>query len=60
LNQITNKGAAQALKEDLNQSDDSKRTLNSIDIITAGQIFKIFGLKDPGCDQNNNGEVEGD
>jgi hypothetical protein len=45
---------------DLNQSDDSKRTLVSIDSTTANQIFSLFRLKDPGCDKNNDGNISGD
>lgn len=51
---------AKAIVDDLNQEDDSKRTLTSIDVISAGQLFTIFGLKDPGCDKNNDSQVNGD
>ena len=51
---------AQALKADLEQTDESKRTLKEIDTATVNQIFSLLGLKDPGCDKNNNNKVEGD
>jgi hypothetical protein len=44
----------------LEQSDPKKRTFEVIDTATVNQIFSLFGLKDPGCDKNNNGTVEGD
>lgn len=57
---IVNQTAKQALIADLNEPDDSKRTLKAIDDITAATIFQIFELKDPHCDQNNDGEVSGE
>jgi hypothetical protein len=60
INKFANQTTAQALKADLEQTDDKKRTLKALDNATANQIFSLFGLKDPGCDKNNNGSVEGD
>lgn len=60
LDKLANKQTADAIRNDLNTDDDSKRTLKSIDTASANQLFSIFGLKDPGCDKNNNGQVDGD
>jgi hypothetical protein len=57
---IANQTAKQALIADLNQPDDSKRTLTSLDDLTAATIFDIFELKDPHCDTNHDGVVSGD
>jgi hypothetical protein len=46
--------------KDLNESDDSKRTVTSIDVTTTNQLFSVFGLKDPNCDKNADGQVSGD
>ena len=35
-------------------------TLNEIDNASVAQIFTFFGLKDPGCDKNGNGKVDGE
>jgi len=57
---FTNQTTAQALQADLKQADDSKRTLTAIDTLTVGQIWSLFGLRDPGCDLNKDGYVSGD
>ncbi len=57
---LANRQTANSLQTDLNEADDKKRTLNSIDSISVNQIFSYFGLKDPGCDADNNGVVEKD
>lgn len=44
----------------MEQSDDSKRTLKSIDTASVNQIFSLFKIQDPGCDKDSNGLVEGD
>lgn len=56
---ITNPVTRQALTDDLNEPDDSKRKLTSIDTPTASVIFEIFQLTDPKCDKNNDGVVTG-
>jgi hypothetical protein len=48
------------LRNDLNSEDDSKRTVKSIDVPSANQLFSIFGLKDPGCDKNKDGQISDD
>jgi hypothetical protein len=60
LSKLANQQTASSLQADLNNDDDTKRTLNSIDTASVNQIFSIFGLKDPGCDKNNDGSVNGD
>jgi hypothetical protein len=60
LNKIANTQAASAIQNDLNTDDDTKRTLNSLDTTSANQLFSIFGLKDPACDINKDGQVSGD
>jgi hypothetical protein len=60
ISQISNQTTANALVADLNQTDDTKRTLKSIDTASVSQLFTIFGIKDPGCDKNSNQQVEGD
>jgi hypothetical protein len=49
-----------AFVDDLNQPDDSKRVLTSIDTDTAAALFEIFQLDDPGCDKNGDHVVSGD
>lgn len=56
---ITNPTIKKALLADLNEPDDSKRTLTAIDNQTAATIFAIFELKDPHCDTNKDGVVSG-
>lgn len=58
--QITDLVMRNALFKDLNEPDDSKRVLTSIDNTTAATIFEIFGLQDPKCDKNGDGAVSGD
>jgi hypothetical protein len=60
INGFADQSFAQKLKEDLNQSDDSKRTLTSLSAISANQLFGALGLTDPGCDTNGDGIVAGD
>jgi hypothetical protein len=60
LNRIANSQVAQSVKNDLTTDDDTQRTLNSLDTTSANQLFSIFGLKDPGCDTNKDGQVSGD
>lgn len=55
-----NPSVKQSLINDLNQPDDSKRTLTSIDNASVDAIFDIFKLKNPGCDANKDGVVSGD
>ena len=57
--QITNPTMKKALVDDLNQPDDTKRVLTSIDNDTAATIFDIFELKNPNCDKNGDGAVSG-
>lgn len=60
INKITNLSVAEAIKADLNETDDSKRKLTSIDTNSASQLFSIFGLKDPNCDKDKSGDLTGD
>lgn len=60
IGSITNIEEAQALKNDLNEPDDSNRKLKSIEALTANQIFGILRIKDPKCDKNGDGFVKGD
>lgn len=60
LAKLANKDLADKLRNDLNTEDDSKRTVKSIDVASANQIFSIFGLKDPGCDKNKDGQITDD
>jgi len=55
-----NQNTANALRTDLNEVEEKKRKLVSIDSTTVSQIFLLFGLKDPGCDTNKDGIVSGD
>lgn len=48
------------LVADLNQADDSKRTLKEVSALSANQLFTILGVYDPGCDKNNDGKINGD
>lgn len=48
------------LVNDLNNSDDSKRSLKEISALSANQLFTVLGLYDPGCDKDNNGVIKGD
>lgn len=45
LDKFTNATFAAILKSDLNQQDDSKRGLKEIDEASAGQLFKLFNIK---------------
>ncbi len=47
------------MKADLNEADDSKRKLKSIEALTANQIFGILKISDPKCDENGDGYVKG-
>lgn len=60
LDGLANQDIAAKLRNDLNTDDDSKRTVNSIDVASVNQIFSGFGLKDPECDKNKDGQVNGD
>ncbi len=60
LAQIQNATTRASIQADLNQDKDSSRTLIDIDVASAKDLFTIFGLKDPGCDKNANGRVDGD
>jgi hypothetical protein len=60
LVRLANQTFADQLRNDLAQTDDKKRTLTTIDVPTANQIFSLFGLRDPRCDKDNNGFVEKD
>ena len=46
--------------KDLNEPDDSKRTLKEIDDPSVDDIFEIFKLENPKCDKNNDGVVSGE
>jgi hypothetical protein len=46
INFFTNTTIAGLLKADLNQADDSKRSLKEIDQASASQLFKLFNIKD--------------
>lgn len=48
------------LVADLNNADDSKRSLKEISAVSANQLFTILNLHDPGCDKDGNGVVNGD
>jgi hypothetical protein len=60
IQKIANPSVVTALTADAAIADDSKRTLKEIDTASANQIFSIFGVKDPGCDKNNDGIIKGD
>lgn len=60
MERLANQTTADQLRADLGQTDDKKRTLTSIDVLSANQIFSLFGLNDPGCDKDNNGFIEKD
>ena len=59
LHRLVNTTAAEELKEDLLEDDDSKRKMKSLDAVTANQIFKIFGVDDPNCDESGDGKLTG-
>jgi hypothetical protein len=59
LNLFTDQSFAQQLQADLNQGDDSKRTLTQISSSSANQLFTILGLDDPGCDSNGDAVING-
>ena len=60
LDGLANQETAKALRADLNEKDEGKRTLKSIDTASVNQLFSVLGIKDPGCDKNNDNKVEGD
>lgn len=35
-----------------------QRTLKIIDVVSANQVFSLFGLNDPNCDKNGNKYLE--
>ena len=55
IDKIANKTAANLLKNDLQKTDKSSYEMKSIDSLTANQIFGIFDLEDPVCDENHDG-----
>ena len=54
---ITNKTLSKLLLADLFKENENNRKLKEIDIKSAEEIFKIFNLKMPNCDKNNDGFV---
>ena len=48
------------LKADLNNGDDSKRSLKELSATNAANIWTVLGLDDPKCDANGDGVVKGD
>lgn len=60
LPRLVNQTAAALLKDDIAQTDDSKRTMTTIDSTTVNQIYSCFELKDPSGDANNDGILSGD
>lgn len=59
ISMITNQSLSKLLLADVFQDDDEDRTLTSIDVTSCNQIFLIFNLKPPLCDQNGDGIVDG-
>ena len=57
--QITNESVRSQLSNDLNNADDSKRTLTSLDSTSASQLFGIFGLTNQ-CKADAAGNITGD
>lgn len=57
---LANQATAATLREDLGNVDSSKHKLKDIDVASVAQIFTYFGLKDPNCDTNKNGKIDGD
>lgn len=51
---------ASQLEADLNNNDDSKRTLKELSPVSANQLFTALGLDDPNCDANGDGVIKGD
>ena len=51
---------ASALQADLNNNDDSKRSLKTISAVNANLVFGALGLDDPQCDANKDGSIAGD
>jgi hypothetical protein len=56
---ITNQTLSRLLLADVFQDEDKDRTLTSIDVKSCDEIFLIFNLKPPLCDENGDGVVEG-
>ena len=52
IDRFTNAEFREQFKKDLNESDDSKRKLVSIDVLSADQLFSILNLPNPKCDKN--------
>lgn len=48
------------LRADLENKDDSKRSLKEISAANAKAIFGILNLDDPACDANKDGTIKGD
>lgn len=48
------------LKADLQNNDDSKRTVKEISATNAKALFAILNLDDPACDKNGDGVIKGD
>lgn len=59
LSTFANQEVANALKADIAQTDDSKRTLTKIDNASVSQIYSCFGLKDPLADADKDGSLSG-
>lgn len=59
ISMISNQTFAKQLLDDLFQEDDSKRVLTAIPVASSLEIFRIFNLKPPPCDLNNDGIVTG-
>lgn len=56
---FADQGFAQKLQADLNQNDDSKRSLTELSSLSANQLFTILGLDDPNCDANGDKVING-
>ena len=57
---FANRDFADKLKADLNEGDDSKRSLKEIDAVSAQQLFAIFKIANPNCDANGDNNINGD
>lgn len=51
---------AASLKADLENGNDSKRSLKEVSAMNANIIFGALGLDDPNCDANGDGTIKGD
>lgn len=60
LSGFADQAFAAQLKADLNNNDDSKRTLKEISAVSANQLFTALSLDDPNCDANGDGVIKGD